>query len=92
VWLLALSIGFTTITAGVVVSKQHPAAAFTLEAVPFSFIGTLFAVQVVASFHTTGSSAWAVAWWEVGIALYCYARAFELWRALRAARYSQPSE
>lgn len=91
VWSLALGIGFTSITIGVVISKQHPAAAFTLEAIPYSAIGAVFALHVVALFASIGIRAWTAGWWEVGIAAYCFARAAEMWLALRTVRKHAPT-
>jgi hypothetical protein len=88
-WMATLAVSFTLISVGVAISKQRLDAAFWLEAIPFSYVGTIFALHVVALFAVNGTSAWANGWWELGIVCYCYARFSELFLALRRSRRRQ---
>jgi hypothetical protein len=86
-WALTIAVSFTSITVGVAISKQHPGAAFFLEAIPFSYVGSVFALHAAALFATNGiGRAWAVAWWEIGIVAYFFARDVELLITLRRLR------
>lgn len=85
-WMATMAISFTAITVGVVVSKHRPDLAFKLEAIPFSFVGMIFGLHVVALFAVNGLTAWATGWWEMGIIAYFYARCAELWITLRRIR------
>lgn len=85
-WMATLAVSFTSVVAGVVVSKRHPNAAFGLEAVPYSYVGALFFIHVIALATANGISAWANCWWELGLVAYFYSRCVELWIALHKAR------
>jgi hypothetical protein len=53
-WMATLAVSFTLISVGVAISKQRLDAAFWLEAIPFSYVGTIFALHVVALFAVNG--------------------------------------
>lgn len=86
IWLATLALSFTAISVGVVLSKRNPAAAFRLEAIPFSYVGLIFCIHVIALFYVNGLAAWSAGWWEIGIVGYCVFRGIELYDSLTKAR------
>jgi hypothetical protein len=90
-WCLAIGLSFTSITIGVVISKHHPRQAFPLQAIPLSFVGIIFAIHAVGLFWANGWTAWASGWWEIGLIIYFFARAYEVWKALRMAKQQAAS-
>lgn len=89
VWAATVALSFTLISVGVIISKRNPASAFWLAAIPFSYIGAIFGIIVVALF-TLGpiSRVWSTALFDLGIALYCFGRDWELFTALQRSKHS----